>query len=527
MKGRSLQVIGLGLLAAAFVFAAARLAFRTGGGANTDRGKIILRFAHWNLHGGLREGYAEVIASYEQLHPEIKVEQMPVPVRVWPTWQRTQLVGGTAPDIIQLGRGTNDEVISRYFRPLTADVMQPNPYNADTALAAQRWRDSFYDGLTGDNVYYPNLQGVYGIPTLQMNMRAFYNRDLLEKISGSAAPPRNYQEFSVLMERAADYARTRGGNFVPIAGSGDYATHLFQRLLQSQTQAELYANDTDRTRNGTLLMMGPALLRGGWTLRSPGLQNLLTLFQAIGREMAPGFFQLKRDDALLAFAQQSSLAILTGSWDYSLLERECPFPIVVAPMPLPTEEDPQFGRTLLGVPPEAQSSLDAIYGVTWATAHADIAIDFLRYLVSEKVSARFAVTSQRLPSTVGVELPENLRPFALRTEGPVPGLNFSINDSSPDFGRWLQTNAFRLFEPGATVARFTAATESAFREAFASDLRRMREIHVKTSQRGDSTLVAELMGESADETRAAKAITTQVLREMEVYRLQAALERAP
>jgi ABC-type glycerol-3-phosphate transport system substrate-binding protein len=523
MKDRVLQKIGFALLALAFLFAAGRVVFRTPSATARADGKIVLRFAHWNLHGGLREAYEQAIASYEKRHPEIVVEQMPVPVRVWPTWQRTQLVGGTAPDIIQLGRGTNDEVVSRYFRPLTAEVMQPNPYNAGTPLAAERWRDTFADGLTGDNVYFPNLQEIYGVPTLQMNMRAFYNRTLLEKISGRSAPPQNYAEFTALMAKTEAWAQARGGNFVPIAGSGDYATHVFQRLIQSQTQAELYANDSDRLRTGSLLFMGTAVLRGGWDLRSPGMQRVLTIFQRLGRDMAPGFFQLKRDDALLAFAQQSSLVILSGSWDYSLLQRECAFPVVVAPMPLPTPDDPTFGRDLLGVAPETQSSLDAIYGVTQACPHPEVAVDFLRYLASYRVGAQFAITSQRLPSTLGVDLPENLRPFALRTDGPVPGLNFSINDSSPDFGRWLQTNAFRLFEPGATVADFTAQTSDSFRAAFASDLRRVRDTQIKTSQRGDSTLVAQIVT-GPSEPKVAQMITTQILREMELYRLQNALQ---
>jgi raffinose/stachyose/melibiose transport system substrate-binding protein len=525
MKGRSLQFVGLGLLAIAFVFAAARIAFRASGRSAGSGDKITIRFAHWNLHGGLREAYEEAIANYERLHPKIIVEQMPVPVRVWPTWQRTQLIGGTAPDIIQLGRGTNDEVISRYFRPLTTQAMEPNPYNVGTPLAGERWRDTFVDGLTGDNVYYPDLQEIYGVPTLQMNMRAFYNRDLLEKISGNAVPPQNYAEFSALMAKSDAWAKKQGGVFVPIAGSGDYATHLFQRLMQSQTQAELYANDTDLTRNGTLLMMGPAVLRGGWGLRSPGMQRILTIFQSVGREMSPGFFQLKRDDSLLAFAQQSSLVILSGSWDYSLLKNECTFPVLVAPLPLPEKNDPRFGRELLGVPPETQSSLDAIYGVTLSSAHADIAIDFLRYLTSRKVGARFAATSQRLPATIGLDLPEELRPFSLRTEGPVPGLSFSINDSSPDFVRWLQTNAYRLFEPGATISDFTTKTELSFREAFASDLRRLQDVQLRTSQREDSTLVAQLMAGPAKDDLAAKVVTTQVMREMELYRLDTALKK--
>ena len=96
-----------------------------------DQKAIVIRFAHWNLHEGLREGYDELARHYEELNPGVKIKQTVVPKRVWYSWQQTRLVGGDPPDIIQLGRITEDGVIVQNFVPLSEFAKEPNPYNVD------------------------------------------------------------------------------------------------------------------------------------------------------------------------------------------------------------------------------------------------------------------------------------------------------------------------------------------------------------------------------------------------------------
>ena len=144
---RILNWIGFGLVAVCFCLSLGRVFSRL---VHDDarEGKITIRFAHWQLESGLRDAYDRLAAGYMRLHPEVRVEQLPIPETVFPNWMHTQLIGGTAPDLIEIGQGDSNEILATYFEPLTADLDRPNPYNQDNDLARTPWRDTFIDGLS-------------------------------------------------------------------------------------------------------------------------------------------------------------------------------------------------------------------------------------------------------------------------------------------------------------------------------------------------------------------------------------------
>src|SRR5688572_6661832 len=129
---------GLGLLAVAFAASAVRVLTRRENVAMRGS-EVTLRFAHVSIHPGVIRAYDRAIRDYERLHPGIHVEQVPVPLRLWGPWLRTQMIGGTAPDLADMDRGQNDEFLARYFQPLDAWLSQPNPYNSGTDLSATPW----------------------------------------------------------------------------------------------------------------------------------------------------------------------------------------------------------------------------------------------------------------------------------------------------------------------------------------------------------------------------------------------------
>ena len=81
MKSRSSlrQALGLALAFAFFaasvwhVFSAARPRAEQGGA-------VTLRIGHWLMHAGMREAFDEAAREYERLHPDVKVEQIAVPL---------------------------------------------------------------------------------------------------------------------------------------------------------------------------------------------------------------------------------------------------------------------------------------------------------------------------------------------------------------------------------------------------------------------------------------------------------------
>ena len=48
--------------------------------------KKVIRFAHWRLEGPTITGYEAVARAYMELHPDVEIQQMPIPLRIWPMW---------------------------------------------------------------------------------------------------------------------------------------------------------------------------------------------------------------------------------------------------------------------------------------------------------------------------------------------------------------------------------------------------------------------------------------------------------
>jgi len=506
-------LLGLLILIVLLGFGGIRVAHHAGIGPGADD-RITLRFAHWNLHAGQREAYDRLIADYERLHPNVRIVQLPVPVRVWPAWQQTQLAGGTAPDIMQIGpnRGGTDETIARHFLPLSAVVRAPNPYNADTPLAGQPWQGTFFDGLTSPWVFFPALQEIYGLPTQLMSLRLFYNADLLETITGSREPPSTLEAFAALQSATTAFAHEQRRTVVPLAGSGDYGTFLTHRLVSTHTTDVRAAIDRRHVLTPTNTTTLAAYLRGDWSLDHPDLTAALRAVQTMGAAMPPGFLQLKREDAALAFTQGRAVAMISGSWDYQLLEQECSFPLLVAPVPGPADDQRP-------PPNEAEGQLNAIYALNRAGRHPEQALDFLRYLTSHSASARFAAETQNLPATVDIPIADpNLRVFAPLESPRLSG--FGGLTFGPASSAWLQTQAHRLFAPGVTVEAFLRTSAPGHRAAAAQDAARQLAQHQRATQRDDSLLPAIWFQDPSD-PRFAQLATNHLLREADHLRLNA------
>ncbi len=474
--------------------------------------RIVLRLAHWNLHAGQREAYNGMIAEYEKIRPDVKVVQLPVPVRAWPAWQQTQLIGGTAPDIMQIGpnRGATDETIARHFLPLTAHVQRPNPYNAGTPLENHPWRNTFYDGLTSAWVFFPSLQDVYGVPTQLMSLRFYYNAELLHQVTGSTEVPSNLAEFQALHQATRKFQAQLGRHLLTLAGSGDYGAFLTTQIIETHTSDLRLSLDHRHVLVSPQLFNQLAYLEKKWGLTDPDVQAALEVVRAFGEAMPPGFLQLRREDAALAFTQGRAVAMISGSWDYALLENECPFPLLVAPLPILHP----------GMEPvsEAGAQLNAIYGITRYSEFPAEALDFLQFISSWEPAARFAARTQTLPATVDIPLQgRNLHIFSPIESPRLPGLSLV---GGPSSSAWFQTHAHLLFARDGTLGHFLQTSAATHRESVMTDMINERARLLRASQRDDTVLVS-LAYKTNEESRFEQFATSHLLREADLLRVNA------
>lgn len=529
MKRETLfQIIGFGLVALGYL-ASALFVFQRKTVSMEKEGQITLRIAHWQLEQGLRHAFDELAVEFNRQHPEIRVEQLLVPERIFPNWLVTQLIGGTAPDLIEVGYGLDDERLARYFLPLSLWVERPNPYNAGTALEKLSWRDTFLDGMYSS--YNPTLQDYYSAGLNMHTVRLYYNRGLYEKIMGVGAPaPTKFRELELVFEKLADYNRGRLNKVVAIAGSDYNGPLLLDQFLSNQTQKLLLRLndllDFSVSKPDTQL----AYLQGRWNFESPEVRSGLDLQHEVGRNLPSGFQSLRREDATFYFLQQRALMIVSGSWDVRTLKAQAPFPIDIVSIPLPTPENPEYGKYVLGAFAE-NNDVATRFGITRLSKHPKAALAFLQFMTSQRGNQLFVDTSYWLPSVIGVTIPEPIRAFQPIVEGYTQGLAF--NSFGADGRLVINQNLYRLYGDHKPVESFTQSLEDELRPAVRRDLLQEIKTRKHAIAHDDTTLAALLWkrqrGQASSETVRKIAATrlNQDLMECGAYTLETSLDSIP
>lgn len=487
-RSRLPTVIAIALVVLLFGFAAQRVLRRDLPGP--DGATEVIRFAHWQLESGLRDAFDQLARDYEALHPGVRVEQIAIPERVYLQWVRTQLVGGTASDLIQIGKGINEEMLARHFVPLTAHVEAPNPYNVGTPLEGVPLRDTIMDGLQSTANYSAGLLDHYGVGVSMFTVRMLYNRDLWRRLLGDTPPPRTFEEFVTICERVAAAENPLGRPILAVAGSRDNTPYIVNRLFGSQTQRLAQEIDLLRDLRLTNVALATSFLRDEWTLDHPAITRALEVVREAGQHFQPGFTQLGRNDASFFFVQGRALMIATGSWDSPGFRAQADFDIGVFDLPMPTRDHPRYGAQVVGLPAEADVGTGLSFGLTRQSAHPERALDFLRFLVSHGGNSTFARLSGWLPSVVGVEPAAEMQPFLPRLRGSIAGFDLYLFSIGPNAPRVVLNALNQLVGPGGSVDAYRATLAATYPAAVREDLFRSVRTTTANTARQDVILAA-------------------------------------
>ncbi|RRJ96340.1 extracellular solute-binding protein [Opitutaceae bacterium TAV4] len=467
------NIIGLLLLLGCFAFALFKVFGRTRAEA---RGGEVIRFAHWQLEGGLRKAFDQLARDYEKLHPGVTIEQLAIPERTYAQWIQTQLIGGTATDILQLGRlsAGEDEMLARFFHPLSDLVEQPNPYNKGTALETTAWRNTFIDGLVGGFNYRPNLLEYYGVGMSMHTTRVYYNETLWKLILGDTPPPTDFDQFITICDRVRDYAKKTGAKVIPVAGSKANGPALIDKLAASQTQRLARTVLRNYSMKQDPAEIGISYLRGDWTLDTPAIEGALSIIRDVGLRLQPGYMSVTREDSAFYFVQSRALMIAAGSWDAPSFRQQAPFQIRVFNIPIPARTHPKYGANVYGPASEAATQVALSFGICRESPHRERAIDFLHYLTSQTANARFSQMSDWLPAIVDVDAPPFVQPFLPRTEGYVDG--FGIGSIGANTKRILENANNNLVQAAGSIEEFKSIVAPRLPGAVRQDL--ARQVHI-------------------------------------------------
>lgn len=480
MREKTLNWIGVALIGICFVLSLGRILM-----AKKQTGdKKVIRIAHLQLEGGVRSTLDKLAAEYMRKHPDVEIIQIAIPQKIFTNWLITQLVGGTAPDIIELS-GVTEERLVRYFHPLTDEMNRPNPYNEGTELANVPLRSTFFDG--GAAGYSSVLLEYFGISISGFTNRAYYNLDLLKQAVGSEKIPQSYEEFLSACESLDAYSRRIEKPLIAVAGSKYNGPMIMNQLFSSQTQKLLGTLMPPAYSSPNGLRIADAYLQGKWSLESPQVTDGLNLMREVAQKMQPGFMQVQREDAMFYFVQGRALCFVSGSWDVTSIREQAPFRVGIGEIPMPSVNNPRYGGNVMGRFSEAGINAGIQFGITRNSEHPEIARDFLLFMAGKEMQELWTKESGWIPAVVGVLPSPQAAPFMPKTDGYVGGFALT-NAGGADLNRIIDNNFYLLISPFGGGASFRDAIEKSFRKSLLSDLRRDNQRQLMSSRRTDGIL---------------------------------------
>lgn len=522
---------GLVVALSAYLGAIFTVMTRPGATLSVDQRKVI-RFAHWQIEAGPREGIDAMIKRYEELNPDVRVDQVAVPGRIYMQWLRTQLIGGSAPDIVEFGRLFNaDDIPPRFFEQISDLVEQPNPYNRGTPLEGIRWRDTFLDGLDTPDTYIENLSNFYGVTLCMLSTRLFYNPELLQEITRSPLAPANFLEVRALTEKLARHNVSSAQPVSLYAGSRFNGRLIMEQMISRAGLGLNLSNDRLREQGQQARDVAVDYLRGSWNYRAPELLHGLKLMKEVAQNLRPGFQQLERDAAMQEFLRGQSLMIITGTWDATSLTSMAPFKIAVAEFPWPAMSDGPVGRYYWG-PVSEPTNTSFPLCLNRNSPHKKETIDFLHFITSVEGNTIFFEQSGWLPATREVVVPDEAKVYLPRFDGLPMRTSYMAGLGSETAELW-QRQLHHLISTQGSVERFLENFEDEFPDALKNDLKTKTRALV-VSLRHDIpalTALAQMDRRQAGDLRllASRPIreSNQTIAEARLYEALAALALGP
>jgi len=438
MIGRIRQHFALLMVGAVFAWSIVAIAMYRR--QEAPPGAIVLRIGHWQLEASVREALDHMAKEYRrEVNPDVYIVQDAIPEMVYGQWLTTQLMGDTAPDMLEIGLGLPYHLIvqyyNRYFLPLSDIVDLPNPHNAGTVLEGVPLRSTFKDGMR--NSYIEELQQFMNIPLSQFGVRIFYNRDLLRELTGRDTGPTDYRDFLEVCETIEGKHDESGEAFVAIAGS-KYHLGMWEGLMFDPVTYGV-SRVADFNRDGFVGNdeLYVAFKTGRVSFDYPSIEARYRMLREVTSHFQTGYTGLTRDEAVFLFAQKRAVFISTGTWDARSLQQQAEgqFEVGVMDFPRPTADDPGYGAVVEG--PAYERPMGGFpFAITRTCKHPEVARNFLLFLASHQRNEELNKIIGWIPAVRETGMDPLLEEFEPHLVGVYGCLNLFLGGDT--WVKWLQ-----------------------------------------------------------------------------------------
>ena len=167
-------------------------------GTATAQAEKTLTVLTWNIPY-FQDGFTKWVTDFNKIHPDIKIERLDKKGTEWSTFYQTQVVAGTAPDIIDVQGGLWLEYAAKGgLVDLTSYLERDQDYTK--RIYPEILKGWVYDGRN------------YGVPLYISKTLLFYNK-LMFKEAGLTEPPKSFDE---LLEYARKMSKGEKSGFMTL-----------------------------------------------------------------------------------------------------------------------------------------------------------------------------------------------------------------------------------------------------------------------------------------------------------------------
>ncbi|MBM7786190.1 ABC transporter substrate-binding protein [Tenggerimyces flavus] len=392
------------------------------------------------------EGYQKIAESYMETHEDVDIEIKYEADDTFGSILETGFAGNTAPDIVQMKSGQRT-TFSANLLDLRKHLLQPNPYDK----REPRWIDTF---VGGEAAFPPekNASSANGLlfvpndgnPDVYAGKLYIFNKKLVADAGlDPNSPPKDWKEMFTWLE-----ALKGKPEVAPIAGSKDVGGKVSQigygfgadyadRYFAPEFNTPEFADDL---YNDKLYVL--TCYTGGSQPALTDLPYYPAMFKLMKQHLSyyqTSWTENSPETEILTFASAKAALMNTTFWDYGTLVgslSDSSFPDGYGLFQLP-----YFGKDTLpyavGQGWVTQAEADAAapfavdrpaaaggagkheYGFTVNAASAkdtkklNAIVDFLRYLSSKDVQAKYVQTAQSMSPVKDVPLIDALTPFVV------------------------------------------------------------------------------------------------------------------
>jgi multiple sugar transport system substrate-binding protein len=258
-----------------------------------------------------REGEVlrELVADFERTHPGVRVRVQQIPWNAAHEKLLTAFVGGTLPDVFQVGNTWIPELAA-------LDAVEP----ADDLVHAMR--DDFFPGILDTNV----IDGTtWGVPWYADTRLLFYREDLL-RTAGVHAVPATWGEWRAALERVAAQGPEHAAILLPLT---EWQTPV---ILALQRGSGLLRDDATRGDFTSAPVRDAFGFYVDLFARGLARRDAATQLTNVYQDFAAGRFGF----------------YVTGPWNLGEFARRLPPGVAWATAPMPAPEAGRPGVSLAG-----------------------------------------------------------------------------------------------------------------------------------------------------------------------------------